>query len=153
MTRISNGIKFGIIVIGADSLHPVVHTGWRSLAGYFLNISDMDIALLINSVAELLFGPTRFRQNLRPLRIENKDMGSSGYAIPFNVVCYGRYVVLDRRRRKTAGDYLAVGAQHRDGAILRLEARIIDVELVPGVAFLPGPLGNQRMPARRAAEH
>jgi len=50
MAGIGNGIKFGIVVVGADPLHPVIYTGRRSLAGHFFDISDMDIALLINSV-------------------------------------------------------------------------------------------------------
>ena len=52
MTGIGNGIKFGIIVVGADPLHPVIDTGRRSLAGHFFDISDMDIALLINQRLE-----------------------------------------------------------------------------------------------------
>src|SRR6185503_10293519 len=78
MTRIGDGIKFGIIVVGADPLHPIIHARRRSLASHFFYISDADIALLINSVPEPLFGPACFRQDCSPLRIEHKDVGSSG---------------------------------------------------------------------------
>src|SRR5262245_39898437 len=102
MTGIGNGIQFGIIVVGTDPLHPVIDTGRRSLARHFFDISDMDIALLINSVPKALFGPSCFRQDFGSLRIEHEEVGSCRYAIALDVVCYGRDVVFDRRRRKPA---------------------------------------------------
>ena len=153
MTGIGDGIKFGIIVVGADPLHPVIDTGRRSLAGHLFDISDVDIALLIDGVPELLFGPACFCQDFRSLRIEHKHVRSSGYAIALDVVCYGRDVVLDRRRGKAARYNLAVGTEHRYSAILRLQSRIIHVELIPRISLLPRSLSNQRMPTRRSAEN
>src|SRR6516164_9711914 len=109
MTGIGNRIEFGIVVIGADPFHPVIHARRRSLAGYFFNISDMDVALFIDRIPEPLFGPACFCQNFSPLRIEHKDVGSSSYAVALDVVCYGRNVVLDRRRCKPARYDLTVG--------------------------------------------
>src|SRR6266850_2967688 len=98
MTGIGNGIKFGIVVVGTDPLHPIIHARRRSLAGHFFDISDMDIALLINSVTESLFGPACFRQDFSPLGIEHEDMRGGRYAVALDVVGYCRNVVLDRRR-------------------------------------------------------
>src|SRR5215813_9760952 len=90
MTRIGNSIKLGIVVVWADPLHPVIDTGRRGLAGHLFDISDMDIALLINSVPKPLFGPARFRQDFSSLRIEHEDMRGSRHAIALDIICYGR---------------------------------------------------------------
>src|SRR5215467_366117 len=89
---------------------PIVNACGRSLAGDFLDISDTDSALLINGVPEPLFAPARFREDFCALRIENKNVGSSSYAVAFDVVRDGRDVVLDGGRSKAAGYNLAVGA-------------------------------------------
>src|ERR1043166_4168686 len=151
MIGIGDRMKYGVIVIGADALFPIIDAGGRSLAGDLLYISDAQIALFIDGVAKPLLGPSRFRQNFCALRIEHENMGSGGGAVAFDIVRDGGNVVFDRRCRKAARYDLAISAQHRYRAILRFEPGVIDVKLIPGISLFARPLGDQGMPARGSA--
>jgi len=88
MTPLRYGIEFGIIIVGANSLGPIVDASRRGLTRYFLDVSDVRVALLIDSVPELLFGPSCVGKNLCALGVQDKDMWRSGNPIPFYLVCY-----------------------------------------------------------------
>src|SRR3990172_4146462 len=91
-------MEFSVVVIGVHPFLPVVSAGRRSLSRHLLDVSNVNIALLIDGVPELLFGPTRIGENFGTLGIKDQDMGISSNPISFDLLGYGPDVVLDGRR-------------------------------------------------------